>query len=347
MVETSLGTIEERVVGETGLHKIGIEELTIRRVKSGRGVRLVKQPAVTVPAAHQDRIVKLAIPPAWSHVRISADPLSHIQAVGRDGAGRLQYIYHAEWETVRSAIKTERLVNLLASLPRIRAAIRRDLDPVSPRCALAAAARLVDRLSLRAGHEAYASEESGRGVATLLKRHVKLDGDKFSICYSGKGGKRVDKSLIDASAAAVLSVLRQQRGERLFKLPAPAGIRPMTAVDLNGYLAEISRKPLTAKDFRTLFASAWALDRLTGEPLPNSLAKRRRAIAAVTQEISEHLCNTPAVVRRSYILPMILDQYESGALARPDDPPRLRNVQRSEALLLRFLQARQAADPAL
>lgn len=339
MTGATLAAVEEQVVEKTGLRKVSIDDLAIRRVKHGRGLRLVKDNAAKVAGTHQDRIKDLAIPPAWTHVRISADSLSHIQAVGRDDAGRLQYIYHADWETVRTAIKSERLHNLLTSLPRLRAAIRRKLDPDWPHCALAVAARLVDCLCLRAGHEAYASEESGRGVATLLKRHVRIEGDTVAICYPGKGGKRVEKALADAAIAAALSTLRQQRGERLFKLPSPSGgRRPMTATDLNAFLAETSGKPLTAKDFRTLYASAYALDRLTAEPIPQSLAKRRRAIAAVAKEISERLCNTPAIVRKSYILPPILERYEAGTLARPPET-RMRRLSKAEAMLLRFLQA--------
>src|SRR5262245_39086798 len=43
------------------------------------------------------RIKFLVIPPAWSAVWISPDPLGHLQVTGRDRRGRKQYRYHARW----------------------------------------------------------------------------------------------------------------------------------------------------------------------------------------------------------------------------------------------------------
>jgi DNA topoisomerase-1 len=319
------------------LRKIEVSELTIRRLKHGRGTRLVNGQAAPVSARHRERVDALAIPPAWKDVRISADPWTHIQAVGRDDAGRLQYIYHAEWETVRAAAKDERLQKLVAALPRMRTAIRRDLSEQSDRTALAAAARLVDRLHLRAGHEAYAGEESGRGVATLLKRHVQISGNKIRLTFPGKGKKRIDVSIADRKLVAAISALMQLRGPRLFKIQSAGGWRKMTAMDLNGYLAEISKEAISAKDFRTLYASAFALARLSELPLSKSKTGLRRAISTVAKEISVHLVNTPAIVRKSYIHPRIIADYEAGRWPRSLSPSILRNCSPAESLLCAYL----------
>ena len=58
------------------------------------------------------------MPPAYRDVRYSPDPDSHLQAVGVDAAGRLQYRYHADWEKVREQRKAHRLARLVAALPR-------------------------------------------------------------------------------------------------------------------------------------------------------------------------------------------------------------------------------------
>src|SRR5215510_10874829 len=88
-------------IGE--LRRADIASFPIRRVRKKRAIHLIHVKAKPITKRHARRIEKLVIPPAWRNVRISADPRSHIQAVGRDDAGRLQYIYHSEWETVRSA----------------------------------------------------------------------------------------------------------------------------------------------------------------------------------------------------------------------------------------------------
>ncbi|HEY6013435.1 MAG TPA: hypothetical protein VIU37_05495, partial [Candidatus Limnocylindrales bacterium] len=64
------------------------------------------------------RIRTLAVPPAWTDVWITTDPLGHLQATGRDARGRKQYRYHARWRDVRDAAKYHRLVEFCAALPR-------------------------------------------------------------------------------------------------------------------------------------------------------------------------------------------------------------------------------------
>jgi len=318
------------------LRKIEAGDLEIRRIKHGRGTRLVNG-AGPVSDRNKARAEALAIPPAWKHVRISADPWSHIQAVGRDDAGRLQYIYHGDWEAIRAATKDERLQKLIAALPRIRAAIRRHLKKRSGMSPLAAAARLVDRLHLRAGHEAYAGEESGRGVATLLKRHVQITGSRIRLIFPGKGKKRIDVSIADRKLAPVILDLLQVPGRRLFKLQTGSGWRKMTATDLNAYFASIAKEGISAKDFRTLYASAIAVSRLAEMPPPKSKAGLRRAVAAVAKEISGHLVNTPAIVRKSYIHPRIIAKYESGDFPRSLNASLHRDCSKAEAMLNSFL----------
>src|SRR5262245_59242221 len=48
---------------------------------------------------------RLAVPPAYADVLYAADADAHLQAVGRDAAGRLQYRYHERWEDVRELRK--------------------------------------------------------------------------------------------------------------------------------------------------------------------------------------------------------------------------------------------------
>ena len=321
------------------LRKVEVADLSFRRLKHGRGTRLVDASTEPVSARHQERVSALAIPPAWKDVRISADPWSHIQAVGRDDAGRLQYIYHAEWEAIRAATKDERLQKLISALPRMRNAIRRDLTSQSDQAALAAAARLVDRLHLRAGHEAYAGEESGRGVATLLKRHAQISGHTIRLTFRGKGKKRIDVSVADRKLANVVSNLMLLPGRRLFKIHTANGVRKMTATDLNAYLASIGKETISAKDFRTLYASAIAVSRLAEMPAPQSKKALRRAVSAVAKEISQHLVNTPAIVRKSYIHPRIIAQYEAGNFLNRISGSSLRNCSKAEALLCAFLKS--------
>ena len=77
----------------------------------------------------------MAVPPAYAEVRYSPDPSSHLQAVGRDAAGRLQYRYHSDWEKVREQRKAHRLARLVGALPKIRRNVSMHLsgDDADPR----------------------------------------------------------------------------------------------------------------------------------------------------------------------------------------------------------------------
>jgi DNA topoisomerase-1 len=329
--------IEEEAIARFGLRRIATNELAIaRRAKRGRFVFLDAAGKPIGPRQAR-RLHDLAIPPAWKDVRIAADPAAHLQAIGRDAAGRLQYIYHAAWDDVRSATKTHRLSRLGRSLPAMRAAIDRDLDDEGT-AALAAAARLIDLLSLRVGHESYAGEESGRGVATLLKRHLEFTDNGFRLRFRGKGGKLIDKSCDDAKLAAVLAALKQVRGARLFKLRSGDGWRAMTAADVNHYLGAIAARPVTAKDFRTFHASARALELLAAEAEWKSGAQCRRAIMAAARAVAADLANTPAIARSSYIHPAILEKFAQHGFA-DEGPARVRQgLTPAESRLVRFLE---------
>src|SRR5438105_1676358 len=189
----ALPEIEDAAIAELGLHRITTDELTIARIRHGEEVRFIdERRSRPVNGYLLKRIKALAIPPAWTDVRIARDSQAHLQAIGRDDAGRLQYIYHSAWDDVRAASKAYRLVELGRALPRLREAIATDIKPPSSSFPLAAAARLVDLAHLRAGHEAYAGEESGRGVATLLKRHASVERHSIALSFRGKGGKRIE-----------------------------------------------------------------------------------------------------------------------------------------------------------
>lgn len=332
---------ERRLLRRLGLRKVELDDLTIERVARGRGFSFRQDGGAVRDPETRSRIAGLVIPPAWREVRIAADSHAHLQAVGRDEAGRLQYLYHPAWAEVRAARKVERLARLGRGLRRLRAAVAQDIanGALDRRTMLAAAATLVDRAGLRAGHEAYAGPESGRGAATLLKRHVTVDGCEVKLAFPGKGGRRIEISLADERLARVLAELKQVRGARLFKIRNGRGLHPLTAEDLNEYLREASGEDITAKDFRTFLASARALQLLcTAEPA-KSERERRRCLAEVSRQVGEVLNNTPAVARSSYIHPEVLERFEDGRLDRDLlRPKRRQGLDAAESALMRLIE---------
>lgn len=301
------------------LTKASPEELAIRRRRRGRGFTYLDESGDTVrDRATLDRIRSLAIPPAYEDVRIAADPEAHLQAVGRDEAGRLQYRYHPRWELVREIQKVDRLSAISHTIGRIRRRIARDIRrPAGSReRALASMVMLIDRSHIRIGCEDYVHTGRSRGAATLLKRNVEVNGEGVRLRFPAKGGRTFECAVDAPALAQVLSEMRALPGRRLFQYRDATGrVRPLSAADANAYLQEIAGAPVTAKDFRTLAATAEAAKRLgTLEPAASATV-RRRQVAAVIREVADLLGNTPTVARKSYVHRELVRAFEEHRLA--------------------------------
>ncbi|MBU0724551.1 MAG: DNA topoisomerase IB [Alphaproteobacteria bacterium] len=302
-----------------GLRLVTPEQLTLRRQRQGRGFVYRDEDGTRIQdKALLARIRSLAIPPAYRDVRVASLADAHIQAMGEDEAGRIQYRYHPDWDLVREERKIERLATLAQALPRIRRRILRDLKR-KENCrykALAAVVMVIDRSHIRIGCEDYVHSGRSRGAATLLKRNLELEGDYLRLRFHGKRRKPVDCALYAPALAKVIPDFRDLRGSRLFQYRDDRGrIRPVTAGDINAYLREITGAPVTAKDFRTLAATAAAGERLARmEPAASATAQRRQ-IAAVMRDVAEMLGNTPAVARKSYVHSRLIDAFCKGKLS--------------------------------
>src|SRR5260370_8363163 len=108
----------ESLAKELGLKLGDQNQLTIRRIKRGKNYSFVRANGTAIRHTGTiKRLHSMAVPPAYAEVRYAADPTSHLQAVGRDAAGRLQYRYHSDWEKVREHRKAHRLARLAPALP--------------------------------------------------------------------------------------------------------------------------------------------------------------------------------------------------------------------------------------
>jgi DNA topoisomerase-1 len=290
-----------------GLTYVETSALQLRRQRCGKGFTYRDGLGKTIhDKAVKARINELAIPPAWSEVCIAADERAHIQAIGRDAEGRLQYRYHPAWDKARDTAKETRLKRLGSALPRVRNAVKKALAApgLTRTKVVAAIVRLIDRALLRPGYEEYARSEGGRGAATLLKSDVAINGNQMVLVFKGKGGKEIRWEFRDPLLARVLRKLSALRGQRLFGLSnGNGGKRPVTAREVNEFLAEASGSSISAKDFRTFRASATALAVLTEHHGHESKTLRKKAVIVAAEEASKILANTRSVARSSYIHP--------------------------------------------
>ncbi len=263
-----------------------------------------------------ERIRALAIPPAWQDVWICGDPYGHIQATGLDEAGRKQYLYHERWQLRAAQRKFESMREFAAILPKLRRAVKRDLgrEGVPRERALACAVRLLDLGFFRIGGEEYAETNESFGVATVLREHVSIEGEEVVFDFPAKSRQRRVQSICDPEVKVAIEAMRRRRSgpEDLLVFQEDGAWRDVRSEDVNAYLQEKAGEEFSAKDFRTWHGTVLAAVELAREGAPGSKGGGERAIRTAVKRVAERLGNTPAVCRRSYIDPRVLDRFRDG-----------------------------------
>ncbi|WP_126975367.1 DNA topoisomerase IB [Frigidibacter oleivorans] len=309
----------------------------IRRLRRGRGFsyRAADGTSIDDPG-ERARIASLAVPPAYEDVWICPLPLGHLQATGRDARARKQYRYHPDWTAFRSERKYASMPVFGQALPRIRRAIRRDLqgEAGDQDFAVAAVLAMIDRLSIRVGNPAYAEMNGSFGATTLKRRHLKLTAQGLRLDYTAKGGQRIRAAVADRTLNRVLAEMDDLPGRTLVRwIDAEGRSRPVTSDMVNARLAELVEDAgATAKTFRTWNGSVAALEA--------ALAADRPTVKLMAQAAADRLHNTPTVARGSYIHPGVLALPDLSEADRADLTralPEVEGLRLTERALLRLL----------
>ena len=312
--------LQQRKRAPGPLRRVFPHELSIRRRRNGKGFAYIAPGGRALrDSATLRRLKSLAVPPAYEDVLYAEDPRAHLQAVGRDAAGRLQYRYHPEWEKVRERRKARRLVALVEALPRIRRCVGKHLASGEPTrdFVLAGIVHLVARSAIRPGSEAYLRAHGTRGAATLLKSNVSVKRDAVVLSFRGKGGQTVQREIRSRRLSHAIRILLPLPGKRLFQYRDVDGQwRNVRRRDVNEFLYATAGVRISLKDFRTLLASTAVLETLAHIPPARSERQRRKQILAAVRAAADDLANTPAVCRRSYVHDTIFTAFENGALKR-------------------------------
>ena len=259
-----------------------------------------------------DRIRALAIPPAYADVWICANPRGHLQATGRDARGRKQYRYHPKFRAFRDSAKFEHMLDFAASLPRIRARVDADMSlrGLGADKVLATIVHLLEVTMIRVGNDISARDNKSHGLTTLRDRHARISGSNVQFRFKGKGGKEWDIGLRDRRVATTLRKVQDLPGQRLFQYLDEDGTRcSVTSTEVNDYLRDIAGREVTAKDFRTWTGTVLAAMALAAYEAFDSEAAAKRNVREAIATVAATLGNTPAICRKCYIHPMIIDAY--------------------------------------
>ena len=135
--------------------------------------------------------------------------------------------------------------------------------------------------------------------------------------------------MTDRAVREAVEVLRSRRGGGPQLLAYREGRRwhDITSRDINEFVKEVVGGDVTAKDFRTWHGTVVAAVSLAEyAPTPASTTARRRALRRAAEVVAEQLGNTPAVARKSYIDPRVVDRFEAGETIDPTWQHRYRAV---------------------
>jgi DNA topoisomerase-1 len=313
----ALLSVEPQASAEVaGLVYVTDTEPGITRRRRGTGFSYHDPDGTLIDGAERDRIEALAIPPAWDDVWICPLPNGHLQATGRDEAGRKQYRYHDRWAEVRNRVKFNRLVPFGEALPTIRSRVEHDLGrrQLDRDKVLALAVRLLDETLIRIGNPEYVDANSSYGLTTLRDKHVAFDGAEVRFSFVGKSGKEHDVALRDRRLARLVKACRDIPGYTLFQYRTDAGKDAIDSGDVNGWLRETTGEPFSAKDFRTWGGTVLAAKALRARGDAEDEQAADEHCLDVVKEVAEGLGNTVAVCRKYYVHPDIVAAYCAGDL---------------------------------
>ena len=292
------------------------------------------------------RIARLRIPPAWRDVRIARGDKAPLQAVGVDKKGRTQYLYHSRFRAQQEEAKFKRIVEFGEALPSIRRRVRADLKrpDLDRDKVLAAMVRLIDQGFFRVGNDASAKSESTYGLSTILGKHVTVDGEVIQFDYVGKWRKKHKRAIRDKEVATIVTQLKTLKGSELFKFLSGDRVVDVKDRHVNDYIQSIVGDNFTAKDFRTWAGTLLCSIALAMQGQADSKTARRRKLRKAVVATSEQLGNTPAVCKKSYICPRLMDEYEQGKpfeslrKTRGGSPVVRQGLSIEERALLKFLR---------
>ena len=254
--------------------------------------------------AEKKRLNAIALPPAYTDEWFCPAENGHILATGLDAKGRKQYRYHPDFRAARENEKFDKCLAFGNLLPLVRKRVEEDLEggkTMTWERAVASVVRLLDLGAIRVGNEGYAERNKSFGATTLRRRHAEVTGKTLRLRYKGKSGKMQDVKLSDKGLAKAVRKMQDLPGQHVFKYVDEDGdVHDVGSSDVNEYLEEAMGERFTAKNFRTWHATVLGFECLrTGE--------NRVPMKALLECVADHLGNTPAVTRKSYIHPAVLD----------------------------------------
>jgi DNA topoisomerase-1 len=310
-------TLNKMLARQAGLRYVLDQRPGFSRRRRGGGFQYLNSQGRLIKDKQQlERIKYLVIPPAWEKVWICPFENGHLQATGFDARGRKQYLYHPRWTEAANASKFSRLGEFGSLLPSIRRKIQLRLrgTKLTRERVLAGVVAILDATAIRVGNEEYVAENNSFGLTTLRNRHLEYKNGHAILRFRGKSGVRQELVVKNKSVIRLLKQAQKLPGARVFQYQDDEGkLRPVTSIDVNNFLHELTSDTFTSKDFRTWAASSLVAGLLASQEVPDTETGRKRIVRTVVKEAAALLGNTLATSRKYYIHPALLESFEQGS----------------------------------
>lgn len=346
-------TDPEEAAEDAGLRYVSDDKPGYTRKKKGKDFEFFDTSGKKITDENRLlRIRRLAIPPAYKGVWVCPTGNGHLQATGIDARGRKQYRYHEKWREAREETKYDRMVIFGAALPKIRKRVTADLERrgLPKEKVLAAIVSIMERTFIRVGNEEYARDNKSYGLTTMRNSHVKVKGTQVRFKFRGKSGVMHEVDMADRRLSGIVKKVQDLPGQEVFAyVDEEDEVHDINSQDVNEYLQEITGEDFTAKDFRTWAGTVLAAVALNAVGPAETKTAAKANVKDAISAVAKILGNTPAVCRKCYVHPDVLETYLSGEMidglrrkteqALEKNLPDLRSV---EAAVMSFLQARLA-----
>jgi DNA topoisomerase I len=251
-----------------------------------------------------DRLNAIGMPPAYRDCWFCPSPNGHIQATGYDDKGRKQYRYHPHFRDRQDAAKYERCRDFGKALPKLRRRVEADLRKrkLARDTVVAAIVRLLDTGRIRVGNEAYVKDNKSYGATTLRNRHARVRGQTVRMRFKAKSGIERELSITDRTLSRIVRQCQDLPGQNLFQFVNGDGEpQPISSTDVNDYIRDATGEDFTAKHFRTWSASVIAFEQIC------AAGDEGVGLNAMIEPVAEALGNTPAISRKSYVHPALIE----------------------------------------
>jgi DNA topoisomerase-1 len=268
---------------------------------------------VAAPADREqwpEHIKKLVVPPAWTGVKIAQNPDADLLVIGKDKAGRDQYVYSEKFSKSQAALKFARMEGLRKDRPLIEgqlAELRKSTEPGKrdhADCAI-----LVMKMGVRPGSDTDTKAKvKAYGATTLEGKHVVDEGGAVFLRFVAKKGISLNLPVEDKALAATLTKRAKKAGPdgRIF-----GDVRDGSLLD---FVHGLDHGGYKTKDFRTALANDLAAQAIKGVARPVDAKTYKKAVREVALKVSSRLGNTPTVALQSYIHPALFAPWQ-GAMA--------------------------------